>query len=187
MNYELKPQKQEGIFEQPLVLTGNEVKDKEEFFRKATNEIRILEKDDFYDWLGRNNKYFVGGVTGYFFIRRDPNDVNTILGFDCALNKVMYLINGVDYSDIIPILVTHELNEGWDVASKFLYPKEKSNNAHFEARVAELREVEERGLTEKYFKWIEELGVPKTYLDELNEALKIIENQKTQHNSTTQS
>ena len=137
-------------FGEPFHFTGDYETDKADYLSKAVQAIKILSTDDFNRWLFKNKRYFPGGTTGYFFIRRSTEDRNVIVDFDCAINEGMFNVYGEDFTELIPIDVLHELLESWQVASRYQYPEMVSPSAHFDGRVAELLYAIRKQLAQKY-------------------------------------
>lgn len=127
---------------------------KDKFLEYAKNETKILPSSEFYSWTMENMGSAILGATARFKVIQDK-DTGAPIGFKAAVNEGMFQMDGVDYSDLIPFVIEHEVQEAW---MKIEDQPTTLNERHKEARRLEFSAALKDGKAEKLMEWLMKLN-----------------------------
>lgn len=142
-------------FDTPLSVNTDDPKAQKKFLEEARKRVRILDDRAYIDWqwdqLHRGNlKSVIPFGSARFYIRRG-NLSNEITAFEAAINKGTLMQDGVDYLNLVPYLVEHEVCEAWIEAAEG--PGVDVASRHTRARVQEFVLAMRNGQVEKLLEW----------------------------------
>jgi hypothetical protein len=113
-----------SIVEPPFKADGDMSKSKESFYELAKSKIKYLTDAEFKVWSGQNpginddssNATYI--LSGKYVKDTDGNVENLVTNLEIAINRDAFIVDGEDYSDVVPFVVEHEIFEIWLTAKK---------------------------------------------------------------------
>ena len=160
----------------PYKIEGSMKDARQSFYELAKERIKYVTDEEAREWvkngLGIENRSTTGMYTiGDETVMEGGIDVEKwIKKLKIIVNKDIFIQNGIDYSDLIPITIEHEIYESWLTAKKGAVTDSDVSKKHLLARRREFLLAEQEGLGERLFEFLMILnsGVE----GELREALK---------------
>lgn len=149
------------------------------FYDLAKNKTKFLTDDQMKMWQEvYNGKLFSISPASYILsmVERDTlggGFDKWILNLEIVVNKDAFKLMGKDYSELIPIVIEHEIYEAWLSAKKGVASTLDVGMKHRLARRREVRLAQELGLVEKLLEWYS-ARIPGA-IPEIQEAIKQVE------------
>jgi hypothetical protein len=155
---------------QPHKIEGTMEEAKASLYELAKSRVKIMNDQEYSEWVKEfgswESKHFGYSPAVAIVWPKKGEKIGdkiekTITHLEIAVNKDKFLIDGDDYSDIIPFVIEHELSEAWLVAKKGLGDGSEEKENGFKKYVAKHRLsvrkefllAEQLGLGEKLFEW----------------------------------
>lgn len=81
-----------------------------EYIEWAQQQVKVLPQDKFNEWMLKEKGQIVLNASGWFINRYHPNGS---IGFVSVINSSSFIIEGTDYTDLIPYAIEHEVQESY--------------------------------------------------------------------------
>lgn len=166
----------------PFELKESMNESKKSFYDLAKSRVRYLNSKKFSDWVYEvtGNRDLEKGIALNLnwpkIIEEDGIEKKIVENLEIVVNKDTFHLDGIDYKDIIPFVVEHEIYESWLSAKKGIlgerFDRDDINLKHQLALRREIELAEGVGLAEKLIEWISKVRPDQE--SEYREVLEIV-------------
>ena len=148
-----------SIVNNPHRIEGPMREVKESFYELARSKVRYLSSDEIQRWNKevRGIDRYVSPVSYILNYRLEVSEEadykKWINNLEIVVDKGAFKINGKDFSDLIPIVLEHDIYEAWLSAKRGAASSLDINKKHLLALRREFLLATEQGLEDKLFEW----------------------------------
>jgi len=144
-----------GLLNEPHKVEGAMESEKQSFYELAKQNVKYLTNKEVIQWhketSGRENFITLAShlVDIYEKVNEDQDIETWVRGLEVVVNEEIFTSEDMDYRDLIPFVVEHEIYEAWLSVKKGIASTYGEEERHALARRKEFLVAEEQGLGDK--------------------------------------